>query len=80
MRLDVFDILTQIKAITALMVFIYIYIYISVLPCVFLQASIKKENGQTAMVPLFQSHETIAGEVPYMSIENMFCKCFSFNI
>lgn len=27
------------------------------------QASIKKENGQTAVVPLFQNHETIAGEV-----------------
>lgn len=27
------------------------------------QASIKKENGQTTMVPLFQNHETIAGEV-----------------
>ncbi|ONK63862.1 uncharacterized protein A4U43_C07F19700 [Asparagus officinalis] len=27
------------------------------------QASIKKENGQTAMVPLFQNHETLTGEV-----------------
>eukprot|EP00262_Sarcandra_glabra_P012441 TRINITY_DN3206_c0_g2_i1.p1 TRINITY_DN3206_c0_g2~~TRINITY_DN3206_c0_g2_i1.p1 ORF type:complete len:302 (-),score=50.79 TRINITY_DN3206_c0_g2_i1:359-1264(-) len=27
------------------------------------KASIKKENGQTAMVPLFQSQENIAGEV-----------------
>ncbi|XP_020276652.1 vacuolar protein sorting-associated protein 26A-like isoform X2 [Asparagus officinalis] len=27
------------------------------------EASIKKENGQTVMVPLFENHETIAGEV-----------------
>eukprot|EP00268_Persea_americana_P049321 TRINITY_DN5281_c0_g1_i5.p1 TRINITY_DN5281_c0_g1~~TRINITY_DN5281_c0_g1_i5.p1 ORF type:complete len:301 (+),score=45.61 TRINITY_DN5281_c0_g1_i5:274-1176(+) len=33
------------------------------------QASIKKENGKTAMVPLFQSHENIVGEVSIEPIQ-----------
>lgn len=36
---------------------------------VFVQASIKKENGQTAMVPLFQSLENIVGEVLYILLK-----------
>lgn len=34
----------------------------------FVQVPMKKENGQTVMVPLFQSQENIAGKVHYLIV------------